>query len=102
MPNYEKWLIEELRALPDDRRELPTIKNPLVYEWKRRHIADRERLLSQLNPQERIVIERTMINGEKAAALTAETGLTVGQIQSIRAAAIEKLLTLRHGAGHRP
>ena len=102
MFSYTEWLISDLRTLPDDRKELPTIKNPLVYEWKRRHIADMERLLSQLDPQERNIIYRVLINREKDSALTAETGLTVRQIRNIKAEAVNKLLSLRFGAAYQP
>lgn len=99
---FRDLLISDLQSLPADRKELERINNPLVYEWKRRQIADRERLLSQLDTQERIIIERILINREKASALRMETGLTVREIQSIKDEAINKLLYMRHGAAYRP
>ena len=100
--NYREWLISDLQTLSDDKKTLTAASNPLVREWKSRQIADRERLLSQLTPQERIIIERTICRGEKAASVAAGTGLTVREIAQVKNAAIEKLLHLRHGAAYRP
>ncbi len=102
MFSYREWLIHDLKELPTDRRELETITNPLVLNYKQRSIADRERLLAQLTDLERLLIEQNLINGIKAAALTKETGLTVREIQQRREEAFEKLLRLRHGAAYRP
>lgn len=99
---YREWLIIDLKSLPDDKKTLTTTDNPLVYEWKFKQIADRERLLSQLTTQERIVIERTICRGEKLASVSAGTGLTVREIAQVKEDAIEKLLYLRHGMGYRP
>ncbi|MCR4606693.1 MAG: hypothetical protein K5771_03095 [Oscillospiraceae bacterium] len=96
------WLIEDLRALPADRKELEIINNPLVYDYKQRHIADIERLLSQLEEQERIVIERLVIKRERATAISVDTDLTSRQVFEIKENAIDKLLRLRHGVGYRP
>ncbi len=100
--NYMAWLIEDLRALPADRKELEIINNPLVYDYKQRHIADIERLLSQLEEQERIVIERLVIKRERATAISVDTDLTSRQVFEIKENAIDKLLRLRHGVGYRP
>lgn len=102
MRSYREWLVSDLESLPADKKNLAAVDNPLVYEWKNRQIADRERLLSQLTPQERIIIERTICRGEKAASVAAGTGLTVREIAQVKDAAIEKLLHLRHGAAYRP
>lgn len=100
--NYHDWLIADLKRLPEDRKRLETEKHPLEREWMRRSIADRERLLNQLDSQERAIIERILISGEKAAAVSSDTGLTVRDIQIAKNDTIEKLLVLRYGAAYRP
>ena len=102
MRSYREWLFDDFQALQDDRRTLAAADNSLVREWKRRQIADRERLLSQLTPQERTVIERTVCNGERVTSLSKETGVSVREIVRLKEDAIEKLLQLRHGLGYRP
>jgi len=102
MDLYTKWLIDDLKALPKDREELTTDLDPLFRVWKQRSVADRERLLNQLDIKERIIIERLIINGDKAAAIAADIGLTVRLVYEKKEEAIEKLLMLRHGAGYRP
>ena len=99
---YRDRLVRDLQALPNDKKALGKKCNPFEFEWRRRSIADRERLLSQLDTQERIIIERIVINREKAAALTAETGLTATELYFVKEDALDKLLMLRHGAAYRP
>ncbi len=102
MPSYTEWLIQDLRLLPQDRKALLKTDNPFEYEFLKRSIADRERLLDQLTAEERQIIERIVINGERGTAVSKETGMKVRLIYIIKDKTIEKLLTLRHGAGYRP
>ncbi len=99
---YRDILIHDLKKLPEDRKRLETARHPLEREWMQRSIADRERLLNQLDSQERAIIERILISGEKAAAVSSDTGLTVRDIQIAKNDSIEKLLILRYGAAYRP
>lgn len=99
---FRDLLLCDLQALPADRKKLLIITNPLEYEWRTRSIEDRERLLNQLNTEERFLIERIVINREKAAALTTVTGLSVKEIYYAKEDAMDRLLTLRHGAAYRP
>lgn len=99
---YRDCMIQDLKKLPEDRKRLETARHPLEREWMQRSIADRDRLLNQLDSQERAIIERILISGEKAAAVSSDTGLTVREIQIVKNDAIEKLLYFRHGAAYRP
>ena len=99
---YRDCMIRDLEKLPEDRKRLETARHPLEREWMQRSIADRERLLNQLDSQERAIIERIVIDGEKAASIVADTGLTVREVQIVKNGAIEKLLYCRHGAAYRP
>ena len=73
-------------------------------EFNRRRVADLERLLDQLPDDERLVIERTVINGEKYAtdALAEELGYERTQIWRIKNKALAHLCQLRHGAAYQP
>jgi len=44
--SYTEIMIDDLKSLPDRKRELTTIENPLVHHFKERQIADIERLLT--------------------------------------------------------
>lgn len=74
----------------------------LAYTKKR--VEDMERLLEQLSDEERRVIERTVINGEKYAAdsLADELGYERTQIWRIKTKALAHLAQLRHGAAYQP
>ena len=73
-------------------------------EYTRKHVADMERLLNQLPDEERLIIERSVINQEKYAAetLADELGYERRQIFNKKNAALTHLAQLRHGASYQP
>lgn len=99
---YEKILVYDLQRLPEDRKRLNDTVNPLEYEWRRRSIADRERLLDQLTKDERFLIEQTVINTMKAHEMKKITGLSVRAVWAEKQEIISKLCCLRYGAAYRP
>lgn len=102
MLTYSDRLIEYLKSLPYDQTRLAKTDNPLMQEYLKRSIADRERLLEQLTTNERQIIERCVINGEKTTALVKDTGMTVKQIYNIKEYSVDKLCRLRYGAAYHP
>lgn len=67
-------------------------------------VADMERLLEQLNDDERRVIDRIVINHEKYAVanLCEELGYESAQIYRIKNRALMHLTQMRHGAAYQP
>lgn len=72
--------------------------------FNKKRVEDIERLLNQLPDDERRIIERTVINGEKYAAdaLAEELGYERTQIWRIKSKALAHLAQLRHGAAYQP
>ena len=69
----------------------------------RRHVADMERLLSQLNNPDRTIIEKTYIyEHHTTEQIAEEIGLSVRQTLNRKRDAVDKLLHLRFGQGYRP
>ena len=100
--DFHNWLIEDLKRLPADREELNQIQNQLELNYKQRSVADRDRLLFQLDEREREIIERIIVIGERFAVVSSDMGLSVREIHAVKDEAVEKLLRLRFGAGYRP
>ena len=73
-------------------------------EFTRKKVADLERLLDQLTDDERIIVERMVINQERRAAdnLADELGYEPRQIFNKRTAALAHLCQLRYGAAYQP
>ena len=73
-------------------------------EMTRRKIADIERLLDQMPPDERHVIERTIIDSYKGVYddFADEMHVDVRQVYRKRAQAIDTYARLKFGAGYRP
>lgn len=72
--------------------------------WNKKRVADLERLLDQLQDDERQVIERKIVNGEKRTddELAEELGYERTQIWRIKSKALAHLCQLRHGAAYQP
>lgn len=68
----------------------------------RRRIADMERMLAQLSKEERSIIERMVVNGEKADSVAHFLGYETRHVYRKRDAALAHLCQLRHGAAFRP
>lgn len=90
---------EKLIAVIAKKEELTT-----KLDYTRRKVADLERLLEQLADDERIIIERMVVNQERRAAdsLAEELGYESRQIFRKRTAAIAHLCSLRYGAAYQP
>ena len=71
-------------------------------EYTKRHVSDMERLLSQLPDDERLIIQRTVINKEKYAtdALAEELCYERTQIWRLKNKALCHLARLRHGSSY--
>jgi DNA-directed RNA polymerase specialized sigma24 family protein len=68
-----------------------------------RHVADMERLLNQLQPKDREIIEKLIIKKSSTAEKVAEEiGIEVRQVHNRKRNAIERLTRLRFGQGYRP
>lgn len=65
------------------------------------HVARLERLLGFLSPEEQLVLDRMLVHPYKRCTLDLmeELHCEMSSIYRLRAAAIEKLLHLRYGAG---
>lgn len=72
--------------------------------FTRKKVADLERLLEQLSDDERLIIERMVVNQERRAAdsLAEELGYESRQIFRKRAEALSRLCALRYGASYQP
>lgn len=70
----------------------------------RAHVADMERLLSQLQPIDRKIIERLEVarGSYSTETVAEEIGLEVRQTLNRKREAIEKLIQLRFGQGYQP
>lgn len=70
----------------------------------RAHVADMERLLSQLQPIDRKIIERLEVarGSYSTETVAEEIGLEVRQTLNRKRDAIEKLIQLRFGQGYQP
>lgn len=90
-------MIYDLQKLKTDRVELETLTNPLVLEWKRRSVANMERLLAHLPERDRIIIEQLVIEKKRAADITEQTGLSVKEINSAKNDILSYLCSLRYG-----
>lgn len=68
------------------------------------HVKDMERLLSQLTPDDRKLIEKLEIGrgSYTAEAVAKEIGIEVRQVHNRKKAAIDRLSRLRFGQGYRP
>lgn len=68
------------------------------------HVADMERLLSQLQPIDRKIIERLEVarGSYSTETVAEEIGLEVRQTLNRKRDAIEKLIQLRFGQGYQP
>ena len=68
------------------------------------HVNDMERLLDQLNPEDRKLIEKLEVGrgSYTAEAVAEEIGLEVRQVHNRKKNAIDKLSRLRFGQGYRP
>lgn len=100
--DYRENLIHDLQRLPKIKEELKTEENHAVRVWKERVVQDVERLLSNIDEDERLVVEQIIIAKRRGKDIAAETGKPIREIQQNKNAAIEHLLTLRHGAGYQP
>ncbi|MBO5570353.1 MAG: hypothetical protein J6A79_15680, partial [Clostridia bacterium] len=65
------------------------------------HVARLERLLGFLSPEEQLVLDRMLVHPYKRCTLDLmeELHCEMSSVYRLRAAAIEKLLHLRYGAG---
>ena len=65
------------------------------------HVARLERLLGFLSPEEQLVLDRMLVHPYKKCTLDLmeELHCEMSSVYRLRAAAIEKLLHLRYGAG---
>lgn len=71
-------------------------------DFTKRRLADMERLLSQLSDEERMIIERTVINRENYDTIAEELHCATRHIYNKQAAALAHLVRLRHGAAYQP
>lgn len=94
--NYQEEKLVTVIALKD--------KKEADLKLNRLRVADLERLLSQLDDDERRVLDRTVINKEKYAveSLQEELDCESAQIYRIKNRALMKLTQLRHGAAYQP
>ena len=99
MPSGSGDNIQEEKLLTVIAKKDELAKN---LEYTRKHVADMDRLLNQLPDEERLIIERSVINNEKYAAetLADELGYERRQIFNKKNAALTHLAQLRHGASY--
>lgn len=73
-------------------------------KFNRMRVADLERLLDQLDDDERRIIERMVVSKEKNATadLSEETGYEIAQLYRIKNRVLMKMARLRHGASFHP
>ena len=86
----------DIHALQEERRRLT---EPLKMTVN--HVARLERLLSMLSTEEQLVLDRMLVHPYKKCTidLMEELHCEMSSVYRLRAAAIEKLLHLRYGAG---
>lgn len=89
----EEKMLTAIVKHDDKKREL---------DLNRRRVADLDRLLDQLPPDERKIIDRMCIEREPGETLAEEMALDVRQVYNRRNAALTHLLQLRHGAAYQP
>lgn len=89
----EEKMLTAISKHDDKKREL---------DLNRRRVADMDRLLEQLPPDERKIIDRMCIEKEPVEKLAEEMGLDVRQMYNRRNAALTHLLQLRHGSVYQP
>ncbi len=92
----EELPARQREALEKERRKLTSCLEVTV-----EHISRMERFLALLSPEERKVLEHTLINPHAEAVfdLATEFNCETTRIYRIRARAINKLVRLRFGAG---
>lgn len=95
---------EKKEALPARQREAlmkERVKLSSCLETTIRHIGRVERLLALLTPEERKVLDQTLVDPypEAVLDLAEELHCETTRIYRIRARAISKLIRLRYGAG---
>ena len=68
------------------------------------HVADMERLLTQLQPIDRKIVEKLVVakGSYSAETVAEEIGLEVRQVHNRKHDAIDKLIHLRFGQGYQP
>lgn len=106
-------LREDIAGIEKDekQKELPAVKREALVKERVKlesclevtlhHISRMERLLAFLSPEERAVLDHTLINPRPEAVLdlAAELCCEPSRVYRIRARAVNKLIRLRFGAG---
>ena len=106
-------LREDIAGIEKDekQKELPAVKREALVKERVKlesclevtlhHISRMERLLAFLSPEERAVLDHTLINPRPEAVLdlAAELCCEPSRVYRIRARAVNKLIRLRYGAG---
>lgn len=94
--NYQEEKLVTVIAMKD--------KKEADLRLNKMRVADLERLLSQLPDDERLVLDRMVVNKEKYATdnLQEELGCESAQIYRIKNRALMHLAQLRHGAAYQP
>lgn len=92
---------KELPALKREALVKERVKLESCLEVTLHHISRMERLLAFLSPEERAVLDHTLINPRPEAVLdlAAELCCEPSRVYRIRARAVNKLIRLRFGAG---
>ncbi len=104
---------EDIAAIEEDgkKKELPAVQREALEKERVKltdcmavtsgHIRRTERLLSFLTPEERKVLDYTLISPRPEAVfdLAEEFGCETSSVYRIRARAVRKLVRLRYGAG---
>lgn len=104
---------EDIAHIEEDekRKELPAVQREALVKERVRllasmtatvnHIGRVERLLALLSPEERKVLEYTLVDPRPEAVfdLAEEFGCETSSVYRLRARAISKLVRLRFGAG---
>ncbi len=96
-------LVEYQNSHHSDNNSLREERDRLMESLKLtvNHVARLERLIGLLSPEEQLVLDRMLINPYKKCTidLMEELHCEMSSVYRLRAAAIEKLLHLRYGAG---
>lgn len=100
--SYTEIMIDDLKSLPDRKRELTTIENPLVHHFKDRQIADIERLLTVVSPEQMEVIKTLYFEKKTEAQAASMLGMAVQKVREIKNESLLVICRCRYGAMYRP
>lgn len=98
--DYSDIIVTDLQSIPKRKKDLDTIADPALYHLRERQLADLERLLDQLEPTDRKIIESVVVENQKDFLVARGLDLTASEVRRMKGSALNRLCRLRYGAAY--